>query len=225
MASAGARRMPVEKSSIASVQVALLLADLAADAVRQDALGVQFDRLLAIGQGAGEVFQAHADRRPRGVRLGVAGMQVHHGREVGQRGLEIGLGLFRGAGAIAIDAGAEEQRLGMVRIERQRAVQVRHRLVERAHGSPAAWPWPAANSVRPVRVRRPGWRRRGPAPSSPGQNTSRPARRSLPPSAASARRLRGNPPGPSPASRSCGSRCRGPGGPGRPRFPSSICRV
>ena len=45
---------------------------------------------------------------------------MQHGREVGQRRFQIGLGLFRTAGAIAKDTGAEEQRLGMVRIERQR---------------------------------------------------------------------------------------------------------
>ena len=90
-------------------QVALLLLDLATDAVRQDALRVQLDRLGAIGQGAGSVFQAHADRRPRGPGLGVTGVQVQHGREIGQRGREIGLGLFRRAGAIAIDAGARNR--------------------------------------------------------------------------------------------------------------------
>ena len=73
-------------------QLALLLAVLAADAVGQDAGRVELDRLLAIGQGGGEVFQAHADRCPRGVRLRMTGIQLQHGREVGQRGLEIGLG-------------------------------------------------------------------------------------------------------------------------------------
>ena len=70
----------------------------------------------------------------------MTGVQVQHGREIGQRGLEIGLGLFRRAGAIAIDAGAEEPRVGMVRIEHERPLDVRQRLVELAQRRQEAAP-------------------------------------------------------------------------------------
>ena len=63
----------------------------------------------------------------------MARMEAEDRGEIGQGGLEIGLGLVRGAGAVAVDAGAEEQRVAMVRIERKRAVQVGHRLVETGH--------------------------------------------------------------------------------------------
>ena len=131
------------------VQPVLEEVDVGAAEVGGHALGVQFDRLRAIGLGGGEVVQAHADRGPRGIRLGMTGMQVQDGREVGQRGLEVGLDLFRGRGAIAIDIGAEEQHVAVVRIEQERVVEVRHGLREPAVGCQP--PGPCEEPIRFVR--------------------------------------------------------------------------
>ena len=120
-------------------QLALLLVVLAADAVGQDAGRVELDGLFTIGQGGGIIFQAHRDRCPRGIGLRVTRCQLHDGREVGPRGLEIGLGrssqgIRRRAGAVAEDAGADEQRVAVLRVERQHVVQVEQGLVEHAQG-------------------------------------------------------------------------------------------
>ena len=101
-----------------------------------------------------------------------------------------------------------------MRIEQQRPVQVRQGLVEPADAGQQ--PGPCEQPIRFVRLEVDGQVHvvEGPLRLSQGVMRPGPRRRSPRPSAASARRLRGNPPGPFPAARSCGSRCRGPGGRG-----------